>query len=213
VAKTFLDDALYDYILQALPDEHPVLAKLRYETLSLPEAGMQIAKDQGHFMALLAKLMDCKRYLEIGVFTGYSSLAVALAMGSEGSIDALDISEEYTSIARRYWKEAEVSDRIQLHLGPASETLKTLNGPYDLAFIDPDKPNIPHYFEECLRLVRPGGLILVDNVLWSGAVLQPDDQTPETRLFRHFNTKLKRDSRIDLCMLSIGDGLSLARKR
>jgi caffeoyl-CoA O-methyltransferase len=198
--------------------EHPVLAELREETAKLPQAVMQIGADQGQFMALLARLTGAKRCLEVGVFTGYSSLSVALALPEDGNIIALDVSEEWTAIARRYWKKAGVEKKIDLRLGPALGTLDKLislrqSGDFDFAFIDADKGNYLGYYERCLELVRAGGLIAVDNTLWSGDVADPANQKPDTVSLRAFNDALHHDERIDLALLPVGDGLTLARKR
>ena len=213
-----LDNALYHYLLDASLREHPVLARLRAETARHPQVNMQIAPEQGQFMALLVRLMGATRCLEIGVFTGYSSLAVALALPAEGRIMACDVSEEYTAVARRYWAEAGVAERIELRLAPALETLDALlaggaAGSYDFAFIDADKEAYAGYYERALQLLRPGGLIAVDNTLWDGAVADPADQSADTVAIRAFNERLHQDARVDLSLVPIGDGLTLARKR
>jgi caffeoyl-CoA O-methyltransferase len=213
-----LDNALYAYLLDASLREHPVLARLRAETARHPHVNMQIAPEQGQFMALLVRLMGARRCLEIGVFTGYSSLAVALALPAEGRIMACDVSEEYTAVARRYWAEAGVAERIELRLAPALETLDALlaagaAGSYDFAFIDADKEAYAGYYERVLQLLRPGGLVAVDNTLWDGTVADPDDQSADTLAIRAFNESLHRDDRVDLSLVPIGDGLTLARKR
>lgn len=205
-------------MLQTSLREEPLLKRLRDETASHPRAGMQISPEQGQFMQLLAKLMGARRCIEVGVFTGYSSLAVALALPADGRILACDVSEEFTSVARRYWKEAGVAAKIELVLAPATETLDARlkageAGSYDLAFIDADKANYAHYYERILKLLRPGGLVLVDNVLWSGAVIDPEDHDEDTVAIRAFNELLHQDERVDISMLSVGDGLTLARKR
>jgi predicted O-methyltransferase YrrM len=169
-------------------------------------------------MAFLVQLLGARRTLEIGVFTGYSSLWVALALPPDGRIVACDVSEEYTSVARRYWREAQVEDKIDLRLQPALKTLDELlaeggQDTFDFAFIDADKPHYEAYYESCLRLVRPGGVIMADNVLWSGRVADPADRTPDTRALRSFNRKLLKDERIALSMLPVGDGITLALKR
>jgi caffeoyl-CoA O-methyltransferase len=213
-----LDNALYEYLLGASLREHPALARLRAETATHPQVNMQIAPEQGQFMALLVRLMGARRCIEVGVFTGYSSLAVALALPPGGRIVACDVSDEYTAMARRYWAEAGVADRIDLRLAPALETLDALlaageAGRYDFAFIDADKEAYPEYYERLLQLLRPGGLIAVDNTLWDGAVADPADQEPDTVAIRAFNERLHGDERIDLSLVPIGDGLTLARKR
>ena len=212
-----VDDRLYDYLIAHSAPEHPVLTALREETKKQPYAGMQIGADQGAFMALLVKLIGARRTIEVGVFTGYSALAVALALPEEGRVLACDISEAYTKIARTYWERAGVSGKITLVLAPADQTLQARlaageAGRYDFAFIDADKTGYDTYYESCLKLVRPGGLIAVDNVLWNGAVASKA-RDADTKALQAFNDKLRADDRIDLAMLSVGDGLTLARKR
>jgi predicted O-methyltransferase YrrM len=213
-----LDERLYRYLVEHSVREPQVLRELREETAKLPMAGMQIGPDQGQLMALLVKLMGAKRCLEIGVFTGYSSLGVALALPPEGRIIACDVSEEWTAIARRYWQKAGVAHKIDLRLAPALETLDGLRsaggeGLFDFAFIDADKGNYLAYYERCLQLMRRGGLIAVDNTLWSGDVANPENRKSDTVSLRAFNEALHRDERIDLAMLPVGDGLTLALKR
>jgi len=213
-----MNDALYEYLLGASLRDLPVLKRLREETAKHPRARMQISPEQGQFMQLIARLMGARRCIEVGVFTGYSSLAVALALPADGHILACDVSEEFTAVARRYWKEAGVESKIELRLAPALETLDGRlkageAGSYDLAFIDADKSNYSGYYERILKLLRPGGLILVDNVLWSGAVIDKKDKSEDTVAIRAFNAALQRDERIDVSLLPIGDGLTLARKR
>ena len=213
-----LDQALYDYMLGVSLREAPILKALREETAADPMHKMQIAPDQGQFMALLASLLDARRYLEVGVFTGYSSLAVGLALPADGEIVACDISEEWTSIARRYWREAGLHDRIHLHLAPATKTLQMLldkgrAGHFDFAFIDADKESYADYFELTLQLVRRGGLIAVDNVLWAGAVIDAEKHDANTEAIRQFNRLIHEDSRVDISLVPIGDGLTLARKK
>ncbi len=213
-----LDDELYRYLLDVAVREDDVLRRLREETAGLEMARMQISPEQGQFMRLLVKIIGAKRTLEVGVFTGYSTLCVAMALPPQGRITACDVSEEWTAIARRYWVEAGVDSKIDLRLAPALETLAALAASdqretYDFAFIDADKSNYSAYFEYCLALVRAGGLIGVDNTLWSGRVIDSADQSADTIAIRELNESLKSDPRIDLCLLTIGDGLSLARKR
>lgn len=213
-----LEPRLYDYLLSASLREHPVLAQLRAETAGHPRVNMQIAPEQGQFMALLARLVGATRCIEVGVFTGYSSLAVALALPPTGRIVACDVSEEYTQVARRYWDAAGVAERIDLRIAPALETLDGLlaageTNRYDFAFIDADKGAYADYYERLLELLRPGGLIAVDNTLWDGDVADPANQEPDTVAIRAFNEKLRDDSRIDLSLVPVGDGLTLARKR
>jgi O-methyltransferase len=213
-----MTENLYRYLVDHSLRDHPVLRELREETARLPKAVMQIGPDQGQFMALLTKLVGARRCLEVGVFTGYSSLSVALALPDDGTIVALDVSEEWTAIARRFWKKAGVEHKIDLRLGPALSTLDTLislreSGRFDMAFIDADKGNYLGYYERCLELVRPGGLILIDNTLWSGDVADPSKNEPDTVALRALNDALHHDERIDLALLPVGDGVTLARKR
>jgi caffeoyl-CoA O-methyltransferase len=213
-----LDGTLYDYLLAASLREHPVLARLREATAAHPKVNMQISPEQGQLMALLVRLIGATRCIEVGVFTGYSSLVVALAMPPTGRIVACDISEEYTAMARPYWEEAGVAGRIDLRIAPAMETLDALladgaAGTYDFAFIDADKEAYAGYYERSLQLLRPGGLIAIDNTLWDGAVADPDDHEPDTVALRAFNEALRDDARVDLSLVPIGDGLTLARKR
>ena len=209
---------LADYIRRVSLREPDVLRRLREETASHPRVSMQISPEQGQFMDVLIHMLGARRTLEIGVFTGYSSLAVALALPEDGRIIACDVSEEYTSVARRYWREAGVDRKIDLRLRPALETLNDLialgqAGSFDFAFIDADKENYDNYYERCLTLLRPGGLIAVDNVLWSGRVIDAADQDVDTRAIREFNNKLQADERVWLSMLPIRDGVTLACKK
>ncbi len=209
---------LADYIRRVSLREADVLRRLREETASHPMVSMQISPEQGQFMALLVQMLGARRTLEIGVFTGYSSLVVALALPDEGRVIACDVSEEWTAIARRYWREAGVERKIDLRLRPAIQTLDDLialgqAGGFDFAFIDADKGNYENYYERCLTLIRPGGLIAVDNVLWSGKVVDPADNDADTRAIRAFNEKLQTDQRVWLSMLPIRDGLTLACKK
>jgi len=213
-----MTENLYRYLVDHSLRDHPVLRELREETARLPRANMQIGPDQGQFMALLTKLVGARRCLEVGVFTGYSSLSVALALPQDGTIVALDVSEEWTAVAQRYWKKAGVDHKIDLRLAPALNTLDTLislqeSGRFDMAFIDADKGNYLGYYERCLQLVRRGGLILIDNTLWSGDVADPSKNEPDTVALRALNDALHHDERIDLALLPVGDGLTLARKR
>lgn len=213
-----LENQLYSYLLSVSLRESDILRRLREETANHPFSMMQIAPEQGQFMALLVQLLGAKKTLEIGVFTGYSSLCVALALPPEGKVIACDISEEYTSTARRYWKEAGVADKIDLRIAPALETLDKLlaegqAGTYDFAFIDADKENYEGYYERSLQLIRPGGLIAVDNVLWGGRVADPQVQDKSTQAIRDFNQKLHHDERVSLSLVPIADGLTLALKR
>ena len=215
---TGLEKTLADYIQSISLREADILKQLREETAKLSMARMQISPEQGQLMALLVQLMGAKKTLEIGVFTGYSALAVALALPDDGKIIACDISEEYTAIAKDFWERAGVSEKIDLRIAPALETLDQLisegeTGSFDLAFIDADKRNYENYYERALTLLRPGGLILIDNVLWSGKVIDPTITDKQTQAIREFNQKLHQDSRISLSLVAIADGLTLALKR
>lgn len=213
-----LSDRLYAYLLDQSLREPDILLKLRQETAQLPQQQMQIAPEQGQFMALLVQLLGAKKTLEVGVFTGYSSLVVALALPKDGQVIACDVSEEFTAIARRYWQQAGVSHKITLHIAPALDTLDHLlangeAGTFDFAFIDADKANYDNYYERSLQLLRPGGLIAIDNVLWSGDVADPEIQNGSTKSIRALNEKLHQDDRVSLSLLPIADGLTLALKR
>jgi caffeoyl-CoA O-methyltransferase len=213
-----LDERTYEYLLAHSLREGPALAKLRAETASHPKVNMQIAPDQGQFMQMLVRLTGARRAIEVGVFTGYSSLAVMLAMPADGRLLALDVSEEYTAIARRHWQAAGVADRIELVIAPAQDTLDARirageAGRYDFAFIDADKTGYLGYYERLLKLLRPGGLIVVDNTLWSGEVANPENREADTVALREFNNALHGDPRVDLALLPVGDGLTLARVR
>ncbi len=213
-----LTDAVYDYLLTHSLREPPELEALRMQTRQLPQGGMQISPEQGQFMALLVRLMGARRCLEVGTFTGYSSTAVALALPDSGHVTCLDVSEEYTRHAREVWSKVGVEDKITLHLAPARETLGKLladgeGGRFDFAFIDADKANYIHYYEAVLELLRPGGLVAVDNTLWNGAVADATNNEADTVAIRAFNERVHRDERVDLSLLPIGDGLTLARKR
>ena len=213
-----LENQLYDYLLSISLREPDILASLREETAKHPMGMMQIAPEQGQFMEMLVQLMGATKTIEIGVFTGYSSLCVALALPPNGQIIACDVSEEYTAIARRYWEAAGVANKISLQLGPAINTLDKLiaegqAGTFDFAFIDADKENYEAYFERSLQLVRNGGLIVIDNVLWSGRVADPQVQDESTTAIRTFNEKLRNDPRVTLSVVPIADGLTLALKR
>ena len=213
-----LENQLYDYLLSISLREPDILASLREETAKHPMGKMQIAPEQGQFMELLVQLMGARKTLEIGAFTGYSSLCVALALPPNGQIIACDVSEEDTAIARRYWEAAGVANKISLQLGPAINTLDKLiaegqAGTFDFAFIDADKENYEAYFERALQLVRNGGLIIIDNVLWSGLVVDPQVQDTSTVAIRNFNDKLRNDPRVTLSVVPIADGLTLALKR
>lgn len=213
-----LTPELYEYLLSISLKETETLQQLRQETANHRLARMQIAPEQGQFMALLIKLMGAKKILEIGVFTGYSSTVMALALPDDGKIIACDVSEEFTNIARNYWQQAKVAEKIELHLAPALETLDKLinqdeSNTFDFVFIDADKSNYKNYYEKSLQLLRQGGLIVVDNVLWAGRVADSAVQDKQTKVIRDFNQKLAQDNRIDLSLVPIGDGLTLARKK
>ena len=206
-----------DYIRDITLRELPVLARLREETAANPQSGMQVSPEQGQYLALMARLIGARRTLEVGTFTGYSALVVAMALPEDGQIIACDINKEWTDIARRYWDEAGVAHKINLRLGPAVETLQALlagggKGTFDFAFIDADKSNYQSYFDSAVELIRPGGLIAVDNVLWHGRVIDPAEQDRDTLAVREFNRKLHIDARVEISLVPMGDGLTLARK-
>ncbi|MFA9460605.1 class I SAM-dependent methyltransferase [Thiohalorhabdus methylotrophus] len=219
--RTFgLDDRIHEYLLAHNPAEPEILTRLREETAKDPKHNMQIAPEQGHFMALLARLIGVRRYLEVGVFTGYSALAVGLALPEDGEVVALDSSPEWTDVARRYWDEAGVGHKMHLYLDEADRSMDTLvntegrSNSFDYAFIDADKESYPVYWEYCLELVRPGGLIAVDNVLRYGRVADPEwAGDPTTDAIKHFNEKVAADDRVDFAMLPVADGITLAVKR
>jgi predicted O-methyltransferase YrrM len=214
-----LSDPLYQYLLANSVREPEILAKLRAETAEHPLVNMQISPEQGQLMGLLVQLIGAKKCLEVGVFTGYSSLVVALNLPDNGRIIACDVSDEFTSIARRYWQEAGVSNKIDLHVAPALETLDRLisngeSGTFDFAFIDADKNNYGAYYDRCFQLVRQGGLILVDNVLWYGRVADPAmDNDKRTQAIKQINQQIYHDDRVQISLIPIGDGLTIARKR
>lgn len=213
-----LTPEIMNYLRVVSLREPPLLQRLREETVRGSHASMQIAPEQGQFMALLVRLLDARRTIEVGVFTGYSSLCTALALPTGGRILACDTSTEWTDVARRYWREAGVEDRIDLRIAPALETLDAelaagRAGAYDFAFIDADKQGTVDYYERCLELLRPNGLVLVDNVLWSGRVADPEEKDDATQALRRFNNHVTADARVDLSLLPLSDGLSLCRKR
>ena len=216
--QTGIPDHVYDYLVRVGVREPEILARLREETGRHPRGVMQVPREEGAFLALLAELVGARRCLEIGTFTGYSSLAVALALPPGGRIVCCDISEEFTSIARRYWAEAGVADRVELRIGPAVDTLDALlaEGGYDsldMAFIDADKCNYTNYWERCVRLVRPGGVIVVDNVLWGGSVADPSDQSADTNAIRAVSERIHGDDRVSAVLLPVADGMTVARVR
>jgi caffeoyl-CoA O-methyltransferase len=210
-------DALMEYLSKVGAREIPAQIHCREETQKMPMAMMQIAPEQGAFMALLAKLINAKKYVEIGTFTGYSALSVALAMPADGKVIALDVSKEFTDRARSYWQEAGVAGKIDLRLGPGLDALDKMiasgEGPIDLAFIDADKSNYDGYYERVLKLLRPGGLIALDNMLWSGTVADPAVTDADTSALRALNLKIHADNRVDMALATVGDGVMLARKR
>jgi predicted O-methyltransferase YrrM len=216
--RSLVPDAVEHYVNEFFTRQTPLQCRLRAETAVLPRSRMQIGPDQGALLALLVRLLGARRALEVGTFTGASALALASALPPDGKLITCDVSEEWTAIARRYWDEAGVSGRIELRLGPAADTLAGLlgegaAGSFDLAFIDADKPSYDGYYEACLLLVRPGGLLAIDNTLWSGAVADPSANDPETAAIRALNAKVRDDERVEACLLTVGDGLLLARKR
>ena len=209
-----LTDDLVAYVHRYGVREHPALTRLREKTAPMSNANMQIGPDQGAFMGLLVKLISAKRILEIGTFTGYSSTAMALALPPDGRILCCDVSREWTDIARQAWADAGVADRVELRLAPATETLATLeDDSFDLAFIDADKSGYDAYYEGCLRVVRTGGLVLIDNVLWSGEVADPSVDDDDVRSIRALNEKIATDDRVDHVLLPLADGLTLALVR
>jgi predicted O-methyltransferase YrrM len=218
MSRSLLPKAVERYVAQDIARETAIQKKLRAETARLPQAGMQIGADQGALLALLVRAIGAKKVIEIGTFTGYSALAVAEALPAGGRLFCCDINEEWTAIARRYWKEAGVADRIELRLAPALETLSALraehgSGAFDFAFIDADKSSYNAYYESCLVLIRQGGLIALDNTLWSGKVADPKIHDPDTDALRALNAKIRDDARVDACLLTVGDGVMLALKR
>lgn len=211
-----LSEALYDYLLGVSLREPDVLRELREATEQEEYSQMRSAPEQGQFMAMLLKLTGARRVLEVGTYTGYATLWMAQALPEDGQVITCDLSERWTFVARRYWERAGVSAKVRLELGPALETLDSLivagTEPFDFAFIDADKANYENYYERCLELLNPGGLIAVDNVLWGGSVVDPDNSAPETMAIRAFNRLLHADARVELSMLPVADGLTLVRK-
>jgi predicted O-methyltransferase YrrM len=209
---------LEHYVAHEITQETPLEKRLRQETSRLPRGGMQLGPDQGALLAFLVHTIGARNALEIGTFTGYSALMVAKSLPQDGRLVCCDTSEEWTSIARRYWREAGVADKIELRIAPALQTLPVLErergaGSFDFAFIDADKLPYDAYYENCLRLVRPGGIVVLDNVLWSGDVANPRIHDPDTDALRAVNAKIRDDPRVESCLLAIGDGMMLARKR
>ncbi len=212
-----LSEALHEYLLAHSADEAEILRELRAETATMVERNMQIAPEQGQFMALLAKLLGARRYLEIGTFTGYSALVMAMALPRDGEVVSLDNNPDFIKIARRYWEKSGFDGRIALHLAPAMETLDRLigdgeDGSFDIAFIDADKENYAGYYERCLTLLRPNGLIMLDNVLWDGDVLDPENNKSSTVAIRAINEFVRSDKRVEIAMIPVGDGITLVRK-
>ena len=213
-----MDESLREYLLSVSLREPDVVRRQREDTENLPSASLQSSPEQGQFLRLLVELMGARKALEVGVYCGFSALSVALGLPDDGMMIACDVSEEWTNIARKYWEEAGIAHKIDLRLAPALETLAKLlddgqAGTFDFAYIDADKAAYVDYFEYALKLLRPGGLITVDNTLWHGRLIDPEDQHPDTNAMRSFNEKLHRDERVSLSMLPIGDGLTLALKR
>lgn len=218
MGRSLLPDAIDAYVTGLIATETQVQRRLRDETAKLPRAGMQIGPDQASFLSLIVAAIGAKNAIEIGTFTGYSALAIARALPANGTLICCDVSEEWTAIARRYWKEAQLDKRIDLRLAPALDTLEALigkgrDGTFDFAFIDADKTGYDAYYEACLKLLRPNGLIAIDNVLWSGAVADPSDNDADTKALRALNIKISNDPRVDASLLTIGDGVMLVRKR
>jgi len=218
VKYTALNNDIYNYIQKQTPNFLPLLQKLREETAQLKSAGMQISADQGAFMHLMTKLIGSKRAIEVGCFTGYSALSVASALPSDGKLFTFDVSEEYTSIATKYFKESGLDKKIELRLAPALESLSALlsefgERSFDQAFIDADKENYLGYYEACLKLLRPGGLMMIDNVIWGGAVADSSNQEESTKAIRKLNNFIRQDGRVETSFLSLSDGLYLVRKK
>jgi predicted O-methyltransferase YrrM len=208
----FLPEKVARYIREHSVREPAVLRELREATKAVPMSGMQIGADQGQFMQLLVQAIGARRCLEIGTYTGYSALAVALALPEDGRLICCDVSEEWTAVGKPFWKKAGVEKKIDLRIGPALQTLKGLKGPFDFVFIDADKPNYLQYYEGCLPLLRKNGIIAIDNTLWSGAVADPSQKDADTVALRQFNDALHGDPRVALSMLPLGDGVTLALK-
>jgi predicted O-methyltransferase YrrM len=215
-SRAAIDDSLYAYLQASQAPLHPELAKLREVTRTMPRGRMQIAIEQGHLLAFLVHLIGARRTLEIGTFTGYSALAVALALPPDGKVIGCDISEEWVSVGRPFWERAGVTSKIEIRIGPAIDTLRKLEqegASFDLSFIDADKENLDGYYEHSLRLVRPGGLIVLDNMFQAGRILDPSNTEPRTTIVRDLNAKIAADERVDRVLLPVGDGMSLVRRR
>ncbi len=213
-----LDDRLQEYVRRYGVRESGLLRRLREETAARPEAHLQIAPEQGQLLAFLVRLVGARRALEVGTFTGYSSLWIAGAMGSGGRLDCCDVSAEWTDVARHHWEEAGLADRIELHLGPALDTLAGLlaagrAGTYDFVFLDADKANLGRYYELALELLRPGGVVAIDNTLWSGRVADPEVTDADTEAIRRLGERIHADERVDMVLVPVGDGLTVARRR
>ena len=216
--RSLFPEAVENYVSAVVTRETDLQRRLRKETSTMSGAGMQIGADQGALLALLVRLIGAKRALEIGTYTGYSALAVAMALPSDGKLVCCDINDEWTQVARRYWHEADLADRIELRLAPATDTLRQLlrdpgRGTFDFAFIDADKEGYDGYYETCLELLRAGGLMAFDNTLWSGRVADPSEKDNDTVALRKLNAKVRDDPRVDACLLTVGDGVLLARKK
>lgn len=215
--RSLLPAAVYEYITQELCVETPVQQRLRRHTALLRSAGMQIGQDQGQLLSLLVHLIGARRAIEVGTYTGYSALTIATALPADGCLVCCDVNRKWTDIARAYWLEAGVDHKIDLRLQPASTTIAQLlaggASDFDFAFIDADKVSYDDYYEGCLRLLHPNGLMALDNTLWSGAVVDPQTQDPETVALRRLNLKIRDDRRVEAVLLSVGDGVTLARKR
>jgi predicted O-methyltransferase YrrM len=216
--RSVLPDSIDAYVRSIGARESAVQRRLREETARLPQAGMQIGADEASLLALVVRMIGARRAIEVGTFTGYSALAVASALPPDGRLVCCDISREWTDVGQRHWKEAGVADRIDLRIAPATDTLKALAvdpgaGAFDFMFIDADKSGYDAYYEQALVLLRAGGVVAIDNTLWSGAVADPSQKDEDTVALRTLNAKIQRDERVDMCLLSVGDGVTLARKR
>lgn len=216
--SSFLSDSVVQYVTSVTSPESDLERRLREETSRLPEGGMQSSADAGALLALLARLVGTRRALEVGTFTGFTALKVASVLPADGKLICCDVSREWTNIGRRYWGEAGVAERIDLRLAPAMDTLTSLArqcgaGTFDFAFIDADKPGYPAYFDMCVKLVRPGGVIVLDNMLWGGSVADPNSSRQDVDVIRALNQTITDDARVESCLVTVGDGLMVARKR